>query len=557
MFDEQLADRATRFIKLLKHTGDFHGQPFELWPWENQIVRDVFGTLNERGLRRYRYVYIEVPKKNGKSELLSAIANYHIFNKLEPNGEMYGCAGDRMQASIIFDTAVEMIMQEPTLKRLVDTGKVKIRDSYKLIENTITGTTYKVLSSESFTKHGYRPSIVLFDELHVQPNRDLWDTMTKGSFLARRQPLLWVITTAGDDPDRVSIGWEVHEKAQTIIQARRGIHPEKDIPSWYPVIYSYDGEDIYNEKNWALANPSLGYNLQVEDLRQLADEAKLSPADERTFRWLNLNQWVTTKLTTWLPLDLFDATSATDWTRADLLGYECYMGGDFSTTTDLSAICMVFPPQPGPEGKPDLDDWRVIWDCWIPADTMRERVRTDHVPYDQWAADGWLYATEGNVIDHTKIRDHILDCHRLYRVKEFIADPSFARMLITELQDEGVNVAEVPGYMQSYQYLTDPMNYLDILLRQKRTVITENGQSVQLPALTHEPHPVARWCFGNTSIHKNGNAQIKYVKESKGRSTDRTKRIDLTVAWVLAMSRAMQYSNSQDLSNILGPDWGM
>lgn len=558
IFNQKLATRATRFISLLSHTGDFHGLPFELWPWEQTIVWDVFGTINERGLRQYRNVYIEVPKKNGKSELLGAIACYHVFNPAESNAEIYGCAADRSQASIIFDTAVEMIMQEPHLRKLVDDGKIKIRDSYKRIENTLTGSTYKVLSAESFTKHGYRPSIVLFDELHAQPNRDLWETMTKGSFLARRQPLLWVITTAGDDPDRVSIGWEVHEKAATILRARETGDTSKDIPTWYPIIYGYQGEDIYNEANWKLANPSLGYNLQLDDLRQLAVEAKLSPADERTFRWLNLNQWITTKLTTWLPLDLFDATSTTEWTRADLLGYECYMGGDFSTTTDLSGTCMVFPPQPGPEdGRPDLDDWRTVWDCWIPADNMRERVRIDHVPYDQWAAQGWIYPTEGNVIDHTKIRDHILECHKLYRVKEFISDPSFAAMLLTELQEEGVNVVQVPGYMQSYQYLTEPMNYLEILLRQKRTVTLDTGETLQLPVLTHEPHPVARWCFGNTSIHKNGNSQIKYVKEHRGKSVDRVKRIDLTAAWVLATSRAMLSINQPDLSKILEPGWGM
>lgn len=558
MFDKAQAARAARFISLLNHTGDFHGIPFKLWPWERKIVEDVFGTVRADGTRQYRHVYIEVPKKNGKSELLSGIACYHLFNAAEPNGEMYGCAGDRMQASIIFDTAVEMIMQNATLRKLVDKGKVKIRDSYKLIENTITGTTYKVLSSESFTKHGYRPSIVLFDELHVQPNRDLWDTMTKGAFLARRNPLLWVITTAGDDPDRVSIGWEVHAKAQTIIQAREGVNPEKDIPTWYPVIYNYEGEDIYNEDNWRKANPSLGYNLALDDLRQLAAEAKLSPADERTFRWLNLNQWTTTKLTTWMPLDLFDATSTDEWTRADLVGYECYAGGDFSTTTDLSAVCLLFPPQPAPDEKrPALDEWRAIWDCWLPADTMRERVRTDHVPYDTWAAQGWLHATDGSVIDHTVIRDRVLEMCKLYRVREMVADPSFATMLLTELQQEGVPVIQQPGYLQSYANLTDPMNQLEMLFRQKRTARREDGTETQLPQLTHEPNPVARWCFGNTSIHKNGNAQVKYVKEHRSRSETRTKRIDLMVAMVLAMTRARFHAETADLSAILDPEWGM
>jgi phage terminase large subunit-like protein len=518
MFDKRKAEKAVQFINYLKHTGDYHGVPFDLLQWERRIIEDVFGTMRttDKTRRLYRNVYLEMPKKNGKSELLGAIANKHLFDKDEPMGEIYGCAGDREQASIIYHTAVEMIEQDPALEK-----RVKINDSYKLITNKETGTFYKVLSAESYTKHGIRPSVVLFDELHVQPNRDLWDTMTKGAFLARRQPLLWVITTAGDDPDRVTIGWEIHEKAESIIKARATGDKEKDIPHWYPVIYGYYGEDIFNEENWYKANPSLGHHLQVEDLRELADEAKLSPADERTFRWLHLNQWTTTKLTGWLPIDLFDGTSTEEWSRKDLLGKECYIGLDLSTTTDLSAICLVFPPQDG------FDEWRVIWDCWIPADNMQERIRTDHVPYDKWAADGWLQPTEGNVVDYTVIEERINECRKLYNVKELDADRSFATMLLQRLEQDGLTCVDVP---QTYQILTDPMNQIEVLLRNRK--------------MTHEAHPVARWCFGNTSISKNGNAQIKYVKERKGKSYDRTKRIDLTTALVCAMSRAITHNQN-------------
>lgn len=527
MFDEEKAQRSAQFIELLQHTGDFHGQPFVLLPWQRQIICDVFGTMNERGVRQYRNVYIETSKKNGKSELLGGIANLHLFNKSEPNGEIYGCAGDRSQASIVFNTSVEMILQEPSLAK-----RVKIRDSYKQIENIETGTFYKVLSAESFTKHGYRPSIVLFDELHVQPNRDLWDTMTKGSFLARRQPLLWVITTAGDDPDRVSIGWEIHEKAESIIRAREAGDASKDIPTWYPIIYSYNGDDIYNEEHWAKANPSLGVALQVDDLRELAAEAKLHKADERTFRWLNLNQWITTKLTTWLPLDLFDATVGT-WTRNDLLNKDCYIGMDLSTTTDLSAIALVFPPQEG------FGDWRVIYECWIPADNMQERIRADHVPYDKWQSGAWITPTLGDCVDYTKIRDRILELKKMYNVIELDADRSFATMLLQELEQEGVLCVDIP---QQYATLTDPMNHIEVLLRKGM--------------MTHEDSPVARWCFGNCSISKNGNSQIKYVKEHKGKSVDRTKRIDLIAAWVIAMARARLYG-AENMSAIMDEAWGM
>ena len=545
MYSPDKASRAIKFIELLKHTkSPFFGVPFELLPWQRSIVNDVYGTVNERGIRQYRYAYLELPKKNGKSEICAALALFHLFADGEKNGEVYGCASDREQASLVFDVAVDMIDQIPALRK-----RTKLNVSTKMISDKVTGTTYKVMSSEAYTKHGINLSACVFDELHSLPSRDLWDVMTKGAGDARVQPLWWVITTAGADPDRVTIGWEVHEKAESIIRAREAGDSSKDIATWYPVIYGYQGEDIYNESNWAKANPSMGFTFDVDKMREAAAEAKQSPADERLFRWLRLNQWVTTKLSGWLPVDLFDQTVG-DWNRGDLLGKDCYVGLDLSTTTDLTAIALVFPPQEG------LSDWRVIWDCWIPEENMADRIRADHVPYDKWAADGWVYPTAGNVVDYTRIEERILECSKLYNIIEVDADKSFASMLIQRLEQEQILCVDVA---QTYQVLTDPMNNIEILLRgqkapEEQVDAVQEGDAVgeRLPdnlssSLTHEANPVARWCFGNTSIAKNGNAQIKFVKERRGKHLDRSKRIDLTAAWVFAMSRAKYYGSSKSV----------
>jgi phage terminase large subunit-like protein len=209
MFNATLADRAVQFISLLKLTGDFHGQPFDLMPWQEKIVRDVFGTLNKRGYRQYRYVYISTAKKNAKSILGIGMILRQLYNKDEPYGYLPICAGTREQArEDIYEPLVEMIEQDPEL-----IARVRITDSVKEIENRETGTLLKVISSEAFSKHGPSISTCLFDELHCQPNRQLYDVMIKGAGLARRQPLWIFTTTSGDDPDRVSIAWEVHEKA--------------------------------------------------------------------------------------------------------------------------------------------------------------------------------------------------------------------------------------------------------------------------------------------------------------------------------------------------------
>lgn len=524
MFDAARAERAVKFFGMLKHTkGQFYGHPFTLLPWQSQIIRDVYGTVRPDGTRQYKYVYVEVPKKNGKSEVAAGAALYHTYADGEKNGEVYGCAADRAQASLVFDVAVDMVDQIPALKK-----RTKLQISHKRLTDKVSGTFYQVLSAEAFTKHGLNVSAVVFDELHAQPNRALWDVMTFGAGDARRQPIWWVITTAGDDPDRVSIGWELHEYATRILAG--------DVvdPTWYPVIFGYEGEDIYNEENWAKANPSLGHTIQIESVREAAAKAKVKPADERLFRWLRLNQWITTKLTTWLPLDLFDSTVGS-WTRADQLGKECYLGLDLSSTTDLTALAVLFPPQG------DQLDWRVFWHCWIPEEGMLERIRNDHVPYDQWAANKWITPTPGNVVDYNKVEETILEIKKFYNVLEVPSDRAFATMLLQRLETAGLTCVDVP---QTFKQMTGPMNQLEVLLREGK--------------LSHEANPVARWCFGNASIAKNGNAEIKLVKEHKGKSVVRTKRIDLITALVNAMARAQYYQGSVDISAaILSDDWGM
>src|SRR5690606_57846 len=176
------------------------------------------------------------------------------------------------------------------------------------------------------------------DELHAQPNRDLWDVMTFGAGAARKEPLWWVITTAGDDPDRKSIGWEVHEYARKV---RDG---ELDDPTWYVKIYAApEDADIFDERVWYEANPSLGHTISIEKVRQEALQARNSEAAERLFRWLRLNQWVSLKQTSWLPLSLWDRTDG-KWELAELVGKRCYVGLDLSSTTDLTAACFLFPP---------------------------------------------------------------------------------------------------------------------------------------------------------------------------------------------------------------------
>ena len=265
------AKKAIDFIQYLKHTkGIWKGVQFDLLDWQNEIIENIYGTLKPDGNRLYNTAYVELPKKNGKSELGAAVALNLTCADDEWAAEVYGCASERQQASIIFDVAVDMVDQEPELRKVI-----KPILSVKRLVYLPTKSFYQVCSSEAFSKHGLNVHACIFDELHAQPNRDLWDVMTKYAGDARMQPLNFVMTTAGDDPDRSSIGWEIHQKSLDVIS---GV---KKIPNWYAKIYGVDEEaDWTDEANWIKANPSIGHNLRMETFRAAFIEAQQSEADE-------------------------------------------------------------------------------------------------------------------------------------------------------------------------------------------------------------------------------------------------------------------------------------
>ena len=295
MQSEEKARRVIQFIECLKHTkGEFHGQPFKLLPWQEKIIRDVFGTVRDEDptIRQYTTAYIEIPKKQGKSEL-AAIALNMLCNDDEWRAEVYSCASDRQQAAIVFDVAVDMVKQSPALSK-----RIKIIPSTKRMVYQPTGSIYQVLSSEVATKHGLNVSACIFDELHTQPNRALYDVMTQGSGDARKQPLWFFLTTAGTD--RNSICWEVHQKAIDILEGR------KDDPRFYPVVFGLpDDADWTDEKNWYKANPSLDQTITIDKVRDAFRKAQETPADENMFRQLRLNQWVKQSVR-WMPMDKWD-----------------------------------------------------------------------------------------------------------------------------------------------------------------------------------------------------------------------------------------------------------
>jgi phage terminase large subunit-like protein len=520
--DPESALLAIDFIQSLKLTTDpFYGKQFDLLKWQHDIMWDVYGTKDDRGRRQYKYVYLEVPKKNGKTELIAGAGLFHTFFDGVMHGEVYGCAAEKEQAAKAFNAACIMIEQNTYLKK-----RSKIIDSKKTIIDLKTGTFYKVLSAEAYSKHGLNVSACLFDELHAQPNRNLWDVMTSYAGDAREEPIWWIITTAGDDPDHKSIGWEIHEYARKV---RDG---EIVDPTWYVKIYGApEDADIWDERTWYACNPSLGYTIDIEKVRQAALTARNSASSEKTFRWLRLNQWVSLKSTSWLPLSLWDTTTG-ELTKADLVGKRCYAGIDLSTINDLTGLALLFPPQDGieidrPTGLYDANGdalmekrqgWYYVLEAWHPLENMKERVIKDKVPYDRWAAEGWLNATPGNVIDYTFIEARIAAVNQQYEVIAWGNDPRGAEKLRQDLQnDHDIELLEVA---QDIAHLSEPMKEIERL--------SKNGE------MAHERNPLGRWTWGNVTVHVDGNGNYKPMKNKP------VDKIDPMAALFNAMYLAMK-----------------
>ena len=511
-FDERKAQRVVRFIEALRHTkGEFHGQPFHLLPWQEKIIRDVFGTVRDDDLsmRQYTTAYIEIPKKNGKSELGAAIALNMLINDDEWKAEVYSCASDRQQAAIVFDVAVDMVRQSPALMK-----RVKIIPSTRRMIYQPTGSIYQVLSSEVATKHGLNVSACIFDELHTQPTRALYDVMTQGSGDARRQPLWFLLTTAGTD--RNSICWEVHQKALDILEGR------KNDPRFYPVLFGLPDEaDWTSEENWYRANPSLDHTITIDKVRDAFRKAQETPADENQFRQLRLNQWVKQSVR-WMPMDKWDECGGVVDPYA-LEGRACYAGLDLSSTSDLTALVLVFPPTS--EDEPYI----ALPFFWLPEETLSLRVRRDHVPYDQWAKRGFIQTTEGNVVHYGYIERFICELGERYDIREIAHDRWNATMMVQTLEDDGFTM--VP-FGQGFKDMSPPTKELMRIVLEHR--------------LCHGRHPVLRWNMDNAFVRTDPAGNLKLDKEKS------TEKVDGAVALVMALDRAMKNQGGDSVYNHRG-----
>jgi len=492
--------KAEAFIReYVRHTSSHRGQPFNLLPWQREILRRLFTDLLPDGRRRIRTFYLGLAKKQGKSELLAALALYFLLVDPEPAAEIYSAAADREQAKIILRAATSMVEQDERLSSVVKT----YRDCLSYTPRNGSGERiYRALSHESGTKHGLRPNIIIADELHAwqgEVGREFFETLTTG-FGARREPLTLIATNAGWD--RTSICWEfeelIHKIDKRITQDPSFAYFIARAPEELP----WDSLEAFQ-----LANPSFGTTCDEDFYRREVIRAKNSPAFQNTYRRFYLNQW-TDSASAYIPVAEWDHCRE-QFHPDDLLGRDCFGGLDLADTTDLAAFVLFFPP------NSDGETGKVLPFFWIPGDNLHDRCLKDQVPYESWARDGFINTTPGNVIDHDAIEAKILQLRDLYNIREIAFDRWGAVRISSHLQDAGIKMVQFPGDFASMSIPTK-----DLL------------HQVLSKRIAHDGHPVLRWNIASLIVKIDGGGRVRPDKKKS------REKIDGVVALVMALGGA-------------------
>lgn len=481
----------TRFCGMLKHSkGDFCGQPFTLMPWQEEFFDKLLLTKREDGLRQYRRAFLALPRKSGKSQMCAALGLYCLFMDNEPGAEVIVAAGDRSQASILHTAAKHLLESCPALAR-----RAKVyRNSIVVAE---TRSTMMTVSSESATKHGMNPSTVLIDEFHVFPDRELVDVLETGMG-ARRQPLTVYITTAGTNKNGPCYkDWQRAEKVRDGV-----LHDD----TFLPCIYAADPEDDpFAEETWRKANPNYGITTKPDYFHQMANRAKQSPSEEVVFRTLHLNQWLNSE-SMWIRHGAWEANGGE---LRPTEGRIAYCGIDLASTTDTTALVAVWPDDDG--------TYDIHCKVFIPEDTAEEASKRDRVPYLQWAKDGLVHLTEGDVCDYDAVRNYVLSFCERNSVRAVAIDRYNATHLTTQLVAEGV---DVKPFGQGFLSMSAPSKLLETLIIGKK--------------LRHGGNPVLAWQMSNVQIKLDDAGNIKPSKKN----ANSTARIDSAVALIMALGLA-------------------
>lgn len=499
IYDAEAGDRICWFIEHLTHVkGELAGKEIKLEPWQVFILHTVFSWKTTEGIRRFRRVYIEVPRGNGKSSLSSGVALYCLCGDREPGAEVYSFATTRDQAKIVFGDAKEMARQNPKLKRAFD---LQVLATSLYVPKT--NSYFQAKSAEGSTLDGLNTHLAVIDELHAHKTRAVYDVV-ETSLGKRRNSLMWVITTAGFDT--AGICYEVRSFVKQVLN--KEAHDE----SQFGIIYGLDeGDEWTSEKALQKANPNWGVSVRPEIISSLQAKAFARPSAANNFKTKHLDVWCSAA-SSWMDMPAWDLCRR-NITLGDFEGFDCYMGLDLGAKNDLTAKVLVFPVE-----ENGRLNYYVFGTYYAPRAAL---LKSGNSQYDGWETLGYLKVTEGAVTDFNQIEVDILeDCSR-FRVRSVAYDPWQATQLAARLSDNDVPMVE---YRNTVQNMSDPMKWLEALVQDKR--------------LIHEGDPALTWMIGNVVAKRDFKDNIfprKEVYENK---------IDGAVALIMALGLCVKEENA-------------
>lgn len=496
-YDRRQADRAVRFIERLRHTkGEWAGRPFLLEGWQKFILSNIFGWRRPDGTRRFRRAYIEVARKNGKTSLAAGVSLYMLVADGEQRAEVYSVAAVRDQAKICFNDAKQAVVGSDLKKR------VSVYSNAMTVETT--ASTYRALSSDAGIHDGYSPSCVVIDEYHAHPNNDMFDVMASGTG-ARRQPLTFIITTAGFNRH-----YPCYSFRENAINVVRGITEDDSL---FVMIFTMDDGDAWDDPaNWVKANPNLGVSVREQYIAEQVADAKNRPEAVRNVKTKHLNLWVDAAKT-WI-LDEKWMQCVGESSMKGLDGCACWGGLDLSNTSDMTAFVLLF----NEGGK-----YQVLPFFWIPEETLSAKIRESNAQFGAWVDAGFVEVTPGNVTDYDYIEARILALAQKYDVRSIGYDRWNSSQAVIHLTEEGL---PMEPFGQGYASMSTPTKELE------RLALTQQ--------LEHFGNPVLRWMIASVAIATDPAGNIK-VDKSKS-----SQKIDGVVALVEAIGQLLSDMSKPD-----------
>ena len=494
-FDEAAGWKIIIFCHLCKHyKGDFAGEIFDPEPWQLFFLWVLFGWKRRANCkRRFRTALLRIARKNGKTFLGAVIGAYLTCADDEAGAEVYSVATKKDQAKLCHSDAINIIKNSPALAQLFTIKRDNIS-----VESS--ASKFEPLGRDSNSLDGLNVHGGIMDELHAWRDRMLWDVIDTATG-ARSQPLLLGITTAGFN--RQTICWDLDVYLKKILSGL------VDDDEFFGMIYELDNElELDDETAWIKANPNLGVSLEIDELRNKIKMAKATPAQLNSILRLRLDMWTQAEQR-WIGPDKWGACDS-PIDESSLVGRPCYGGLDLSSTTDISALALVFPPV----GSESL--YQVLFRLWIPEESIVERSRRDRVPYDAFLREGLVAATPGNTIDYSWIVSQIGQDAEKFDLQEIAFDRWGATKLIQDIQEMGI---EVVLFGQGYASMSPPMKELEKLILSK--------------SITHGGHKVVSWMADNVVAVED---QAGNIKPDKSKSIE---KIDAIVALIMALDRAL------------------